>query len=532
MNKDDENDDGIKILSNPVTIGEWVVIDKAKADQEVIKESMFDVTKETISYVDPKKLQKIDAKLKKKLDRKEGNYNTDKAAFDPHKFNSVSSATASQAMNKKTEALKDSESNRNMDVVIENFDVAFGNKQLLSQADMTLAFGRRYCLIGRNGIGKTTLLKMISCGALKIPAHIKILHVEQEVHGDDTLAIDSVLSCDVRRNDLLEMEKDLSKQINEANTDTVMKLQEKLSKVYIDLEACDADKALPRAAKILCGLGFSPEDQKKPTKAFSGGWRMRLALARALFAKPDLLLLDEPTNMLDLKAIIWLENYLQTWQSTLLIVSHDRSFLNEVSQEILYLHSQKIEPFRGNYENFLKTKLENQKNQQREYEAQLEYRQHIQIFIDKFRYNANRAATVQSKIKQLEKLPELKPVEKEKEVHLKFPDVDHLNGTILRLDEASFYYTKDKYIFKKVDISASMDSRIVIVGENGAGKTTLLKILTGENEPVEGFRHTHRALRIGYFTQHHVDGLTMNMNCIEVMQSKFPSKFFDWCFDS
>lgn len=251
---------------------------------------------------------------------------------------------------------------------------------------------------------------------------------------------------------------------------------------------------------------------------------MRLALARALFAKPDLLLLDEPTNMLDLKAIIWLENYLQTWQSTLLIVSHDRSFLNTVSQEILYLHSQKIEPFRGNYENFLKTKLENNKNQQREYEAQLEYRQHIQLFIDKFRYNANRAATVQSKIKQLEKLPELKPVEKEKEVVLKFPEVDHLNGSILRLDEVDYYYTKERPIFKKVDISASMDSRICIVGENGAGKTTLLKVLTGDFEPTNGFRHTHRALRIGYFTQHHVDGLTMNMNCVEVMQNKFPNR--------
>ena len=219
LKKQDQNQDGIKVLTNPVTIAEWVVIDKAREEQEVIKESVFDVSRETITYVDPKKLQKIDAKLKKKLDKKEGSYSTDKAAFDPAKFNAASSATASQAMNKKTEALKDSEANRIMDIVIENFDVAFGNKTLLSQADLTLSFGRRYCLIGRNGIGKTTLLKMISSGALKIPAHIKILHVEQEVVGDGTLAIDSVLSCDVRRMDLLELEKTLSKQINEANPD-------------------------------------------------------------------------------------------------------------------------------------------------------------------------------------------------------------------------------------------------------------------------------------------------------------------------
>lgn len=521
--KDDDDDGSIKVLNAPVKISNWLESDKVKEDDEAIKESIFDVTKENRTYVDSKKMVKIDAKLKKKLDQKEGKL--EKVAFDYLTYDSTANATASQASNKKSDALKLCETNRVMDITIENFDVAFGNKTLLCQADMTLAFGRRYCLIGRNGIGKTTLLKMISSGSLKIASHINVLHVEQEVHGDDTLALDSVLSCDLKRNKLIAEEKELTDKINVAETKSIMKLQDELSKLYIELEAIESDKAPSRAAKILCGLGFSPEDQAKPTKSFSGGWRMRLALARALFAKPDLLLLDEPTNMLDLKAIIWLENYLQnSWASTLLIVSHDRSFLNQVAQEILYLHSQKIEPFRGNYENFLKTKLENNKSQQREYEAQLEYRQHIQLFIDKFRFNANRAATVQSKIKQLDKLPELVPVEKEKVVSFKFPDVDHLNGTILRLDEVDYYFKKEKYIFKKVDISASMDSRICIVGENGAGKTTLLKVLTGDYEPLGGFRHTHRALRIGYFTQHHVDGLTMNMNCVEVMRSRFPNR--------
>jgi ATP-binding cassette subfamily F protein 3 len=249
---------------------------------------------------------------------------------------------------------------------------------------------------------------------------------------------------------------------------------------------------------------------------------MRLALARALFAKPDLLLLDEPTNMLDLKAIIWLENYLQKWDKTLLIVSHDRSFLNEVATDILHLNAQTILPYRGNYENFIKARTENLKNQQREYDAQLEYRQHIQIFIDRFRYNANRASQVQSKIKQLEKLPELKAVEKDKEVHFKFPEPDFLHGTILKLDEVDFHYTNNKYIFRNVNISATMSSRICVVGENGSGKTTLLKIILGDLEPVSGFRQTHRALRIGYFAQHHIDALTMNYNSVELMQNKFP----------
>lgn len=505
----------LKRLEDPIHLRSN--LDNAKDDEEC--ESMFSLTKEQITYVDAKKLSKAEAKLKQKQDKRENRPADIAAEYDASK-----NASASQSISSKQERQKESDTNRSFDIIIENFDVSFGNKTLLTGADLTLAYGRRYCLIGRNGIGKTTLLKMISSGQLKIPAHIRVLHVEQEVVGNDTLAIDSVLECDFKRQALMKREKELNEMIHSPDHKNDETLTTELAKVYAELEAIEADKAVSRAAKILCGLGFSPAEQKWKTKDFSGGWRMRLALARALFAKPDLLLLDEPTNMLDLKAIIWLENYLQNWESTLLIVSHDRSFLNAVSQEILFLHQQKIEPFRGNYENFLKTKTENLKNQQREYEAQLEYRQHIQIFIDRFRYNANRASQVQSKIKMLEKLPELKPIEKEKEVHFKFPDVDKMNGTILRLDEVDYYYSKDRYIFKNVDISATIDSRICIVGENGSGKTTLLKVLLGELEPKKGIRHTHRALRIGYFTQHHIDALNMNMNSVELLQTRFPGR--------
>ena len=502
----------IRQLAAPIQMGE---IGKKEPEKKEVQ-SFFDVKKENITYVNQKKLEKAEQKAKQKLEKKEKIESTVTAT--QLIYDSANLASTSQSISRKNE---NSTESRSYDIIIENFDVSFGNKTLLAGADLTLAFGRRYCLIGRNGIGKTTLLKMISSGQLKIPSHMRVLHVEQEVTGDDTLAINSVLECDIRRQDLIAKEKELNEKLL---TDHDPKLNEELTKVYADLELIEADKAESRAAKILSGLGFSPADQKKKTREFSGGWRMRLALARALFAKPDLLLLDEPTNMLDLKAIIWLENYLQNWPSTLLIVSHDRSFLNAVASEILCLHSQKIDVYRGNYENYLKTKAENTKNQQREYEAQLEYRQHIQVFIDRFRYNANRAAQVQSKIKLLEKLPELKPVEKEKEVHLRFPEVDKMNGTILRLDECDFYYSKDKYIFKNVDLSATVDSRICIVGENGAGKTTLLKVLIGELEPVKGIRHTHRALRIGYFTQHHIDALTMTQNSVEILMARFPNR--------
>lgn len=250
---------------------------------------------------------------------------------------------------------------------------------------------------------------------------------------------------------------------------------------------------------------------------------MRLALASALFARPDLLLLDEPTNMLDVRAILWLENYLQTWQSTILVVSHDRNFLNAVVTDIIHLHSQRLESYRGDYENFIKTKEDRLKNQHREYEAQLQYREHIQVFIDRFRYNANRAAQVQSKLKLLEKLPELKPLVKESEVILRFPDnFEKLSPPILQLDEVEFGYMPDQRLFNGLSVSADLESRICIVGENGAGKSTALKLLMGELTPVNGTRYAHRNLKIGYFSQHHVDQLDLNVCSIELLLNRFP----------
>lgn len=252
---------------------------------------------------------------------------------------------------------------------------------------------------------------------------------------------------------------------------------------------------------------------------------MRLALARALFARPDLLLLDEPTNMLDVRAILWLEAYLQTWQSTILVVSHDRNFLNAVATDIIHLHSQRLDTYRGDFENFMKIKEERLKNQQREYEAQQQYREHIQVFIDRFRYNANRASQVQSKIKLLEKLPKLKPVDKESEVIMKFPDgFEKFSPPILQLDEVDFYYNPSHYIFCSLSVSADLESRICVVGENGAGKSTMLKILMGELAPVRGIRHAHRNLKIGYFSQHHIDQLDLNISAVELLAKKFPGK--------
>ncbi|XP_035745837.1 ATP-binding cassette sub-family F member 3 isoform X2 [Egretta garzetta] len=399
--------------------------------------------------------------------------------------------------------MESSGKNKSYDVRIENFDVSFGERVLLAGADLNLAFGRRYGLVGRNGLGKTTLLKMIASRSLRIPSHISILHVEQEVAGDETPALQSVLECDTARESLLREERDLTAKINAGRGEGTEGAR--LSEIYAKLEEIEADKA--------------------PAREFSGGWRMRLALARALFARPDLLLLDEPTNMLDVRAILWLETYLQTWQSTILVVSHDRNFLNVVATDIIHLHSQRLDTYRGDFENFMKIKEERLKNQQREYEAQQQYREHIQVFIDRFRYNANRASQVQSKLKLLEKLPELKPVDKESEVIMKFPDgFEKFSPPILQLDEVDFYYDPSHYIFRSLSVSADLESRICVVGENGAGKSTMLKILMGELAPVRGIRHAHRNLKIGYFSQHHVDQLDLNISAVELLARKFPGK--------
>ncbi|KAI7697514.1 hypothetical protein SSS_10084 [Sarcoptes scabiei] len=231
---------------------------------------------------------------------------------------------------------------------------------------------------------------MISNGSLVIPSHIRILHVEQEIVGDDTSAIESVLECDVVRKNLLAEEKILTQKTSLTDQEST-----KLNNIYQELAAIEADKAPALAATILLGLGFTHDMQQKATKTFSGGWRMRLALARALFSKPDLLLLDEPTNMLDLKAIYWLSNYLVNhWKSTLLVVSHDRKFFSEVPTYILHFHSKRIDPYHGTYEAFMTAMTEKLKNQQREYEAQQTQIKSTQEFINRFRYNSKRASLV------------------------------------------------------------------------------------------------------------------------------------------
>ena len=430
---------------------------------------------------------------------------------------------------------------KSKDIKVDGIDVSIGGKRILTDTNLTLAYSRRYGLVGQNGIGKSTLLRALSKREVSIPTHISILHVEQEITGDDTPALQAVLDADVWRKHLLAESEKISKQLAGIETersglaDTSRDAQrldqdrEGLDTTLGDIQAklgeMESDKAESRAATILAGLGFSPERQQFATKTFSGGWRMRLALARALFCEPDLLLLDEPSNMLDVPSITFLSNYLQTYPSTVLVVSHDRAFLNEVATDIIHQHSERLDYYKGaNFDTFYATKEERRKTAKREYENQMVQRQHLQTFIDKFRYNAAKSSEAQSRIKKLEKMPVLEAPEAEYSVHFKFPDVEKLSPPIIQMTDVAFGYTKDKPLLKNVDLDVQLDSRIGIVGPNGAGKTTVLKLLISQLQPTTGMIQQQPRLRIGFFAQHHVDALDMNTSAVGFMQKNYHGK--------
>lgn len=492
------------------------------------------------SKVDKKKLEKAERKIRAKQDKKvmkNVEYEASRLLDQPDSTQSYEEFF--MAVNP-LQLGADAQS-KSKDIKVDGIDVSIGGKRILTDTSLTLAYGRRYGLVGQNGIGKSTLLRALSRREVAIPTHISILHVEQEITGDDTPALQAVLDADVWRKHLLAEQEKITKQLvtleaersklADTSKDAGRLDKEKdgldttLGDIQAKLAEMESDKAESRAASILAGLGFSTERQQFATKTFSGGWRMRLALARALFCEPDLLLLDEPSNMLDVPSITFLANYLQTYPSTVLVVSHDRAFLNEVATDIIHQHSERLDYYKGaNFESFYATKEERRKNAKREYENQMAQRAHLQAFIDKFRYNAAKSSEAQSRIKKLERMPVLEPPEAEYTVHFKFPDVEKLSPPIIQMSNVSFGYSKDKPLLRNVDLDVQLDSRIGIVGPNGAGKTTVLKLLIGQLQPTTGLISQNARLRIGFFAQHHVDALDMNTSAVGFMQKTYPGK--------
>lgn len=491
------------------------------------------------SRVDKKKLEKAEAKIQEKLAKRvmKANYESskllenDKQSYEDF-YVAVNPYPAGAVKGK------------NKDIKVEMINLSFGPVKILTDATLSLTYGRKYGLIGLNGIGKSTLLRALSRREINIPAYISILHVEQEVIGDSTPVLQAVLEADVWRKRLLEEDSrielrlaEVVKTLEEYSQDASLdqSIARRLERERDDLDSqlvdvqgrladMESDKAEPRAAAILAGLGFSTEVQQKATNEFSGGWRMRVALARALFCKPDLLLLDEPSNMLDVPSMAFLSVYLQNYPSTLLVVSHDRSFLDEVATDIVHQHSERLDYYRGNFSTFYAEREERQRRLQREYDKQMEYRKHLQSFIDKFRYNAGKAAEAQSRIKKLERLPKLQPPELEMSLTFRFPDIETISPPILQMTGVTFGYTEDHLILRNVDLNVDMGSRIGVIGPNGAGKTTLLKLLIEQLHPSNGFVTRHSRLRLAYFAQHHVDQMDLNMSALTFAMKKFPGR--------
>ncbi|KAH8428872.1 putative AAA family ATPase GCN20 [Aspergillus melleus] len=492
------------------------------------------------SRVDRKKLEKAERKIRAKQEKKQMKtvqYESSRLLNQPD--STMSYEEFFMAVNP-LQLGSDSQA-KSKDIKVDSIDISVGGLRILTDASLTLAYGRRYGLVGQNGIGKSTLLRALSRREVAVPSHISILHVEQEIMGDDTPAIQAVLDADVWRKRLLADQDKISKQLAsleaerssmaDTSKDAARLDHEReglditLSDIHSKLAEMESDKAESRAASILAGLGFSPERQQFATKTFSGGWRMRLALARALFCEPDLLLLDEPSNMLDVPSITFLSNYLQSYPSTVLVVSHDRAFLNEVATDIMHQHSERLDYYKGaNFDSFYATKEERKKNAKREYEKQMAERAHLQAFIDKFRYNAAKSSEAQSRIKKLEKMPVLEAPEADYVVHFKFPEVEKLSPPIVQMSEVAFGYTKDRPLLKNVDLDVQLDSRIGIVGPNGAGKTTVLKLLTNQLQPTSGLISQNARLRVGFFAQHHVDALDLTTSAVSFMAKTYPGK--------
>ncbi|KAG7395297.1 hypothetical protein PHYBOEH_003964 [Phytophthora boehmeriae] len=419
-----------------------------------------------------------------------------------------------------------SQDNGERDIHVPRLTINFKGKTLLSDTALKIVSGRRYGLVGKNGAGKTTLLRFISHYELEgFPRHIRIQLVEQEsaskLSKEERSVLEVVLAADYERTLLLEEEKQLMAEESNGEDHSV-----RLKEIYDRLVNIDSDTAESRARSILSGLQFPDHVVDGPAKALSGGWRMRTALAGALFMAPDLLLLDEPTNHLDLEAVIWLEHYLDKYEKQMIVVSHDRNFLNAVTTDIVYLTQQKLTYYKGDYNTFENTMKENLRQQRKAYDAQQMKIQHMQEFIERFRANAKKAPLVQSRVKALDKILRNELIDEPEDEHafrMHFPPPEPLGRPIIAVEGVSFRYKPESpLLFHDVHMGVDMSSRIGILGVNGSGKSTLINVMIGKLLASNGSVTTNPRLRVATFSQHHVDSLDLSKSAVQNMKEMFP----------
>ena len=400
-----------------------------------------------------------------------------------------------------------------------NFALRRGERLLLSDVDLALHAGYRVGVVGRNGAGKSSLFAALmgdvepDRGDIDLPGKARIASVAQETPHLPDPAIDFVLSGDAAVHAAIQMEANAF-----ANEDW-----EAVAEAHQRLEEVNGYDGTARAGRLLHGLGFPAETHEKPVADFSGGWRVRLNVARALMMPSDLLLLDEPTNHLDLDAVVWLEEWLKRYDGTLLVISHDREFLDNVTTHILHLHDGKAKLYVGNYTAFERQRAEHLRQQQIAHEKEQAERAHLQSFIDRFKAKASKARQAQSRMKRLEKLAGTEAVRVERGVSIQLPAPARLPNSLLSLRDADCGYGPGATILRNVGFGLEAGDRIGLLGVNGAGKSTLVKTLVGELAPMSGERVAHPDLRIGYFAQHTVESLVAGTSPIDHLKEISPN---------
>ncbi|MBN8543910.1 MAG: ABC-F family ATP-binding cassette domain-containing protein [Alphaproteobacteria bacterium] len=395
---------------------------------------------------------------------------------------------------------------------ISDLTYRIGGRTLLDKASLSIGAGQRVGLVGPNGIGKSTLFKLISnelvadSGEISLVKNASVGWVRQDLPEDDTPLIDIVLAADTERAALMK----------EAETVTD---PDRMGYIYTRLDEISAYDAPSRAATILSGLGFDDEAQQRPISDFSGGWRMRVALAATLFRQPNLLMLDEPTNHLDFEAMVWLENYLMRYNETLLIISHDRDILNKTVTHILHMENQKLNAYTGTYDEFERRRAEKMLNQTALREKQLKQREHMMKFVERFGAKASKARQAQSRLKAIAKMDIVDAVMADRVTAFEFPEPQELRSPLITLDGVDAGYETGKPILKNLDLRIDMDDRIALLGANGNGKSTLVKLLSGRLPPMKGTINKSGKLKVGYFAQFQTDELEVDQTPYQIMQA-------------
>lgn len=392
-----------------------------------------------------------------------------------------------------------------------------GTKVLLDDANLTIHQQQRIGITGANGSGKSSLFQAllgqlpVDQGELTMPSDWKISHMAQQVGASKNTAIEYVLDGDQQ---LRALERAIKVAESGEN-------HEQLAHLHAELDSINGYNAHYRAAQLLHGLGFEQETHQKLVSSFSGGWRIRLNLAQALMCPGDLLLLDEPTNHLDLDATLWLEQWLKRFDGTLLLISHDRDFLDNVVSQIVHVEQLQLNLYRGNYSAFEVQRAERLSQQQANFEKQQQRIEHIQSFIDRFRAKATKARQAQSRIKELERMEKIAPAHVDSPFNFSFPEPERFSDPLLNLSHAALGYQTP--ILDNINLSLHPGSRIGLLGANGAGKSTLIKSLLGDLELLKGERTCGEHLRIGYFAQHQMEALDLNASPIVHLQRLSPN---------